>query len=211
MWQACQGIVATPMKTTNMPTSADVRATYVSAQLPTHMLAICQSSQAQAALKNHTPIRYQLVPTHNIVLAAHCANLRPLTTKDQPASRPAAPGGELTLPVQRMVVPHRASFAAVHECLYTKNVEKFAASMIPTSTARSAPGSAPPNAAGWASRLAGTFTREVLVRHLEHTLGVWQNMCYLGIQDDAMWHALQASWYTIRGAVVLQARRAAQA
>lgn len=218
MWKTCQGIVATPMQATNMPTSMVVKATDVSAQIPTHMLAVCQSSQAQAALKDHKPIRYQLVPTHNIVLAAHCAHLREFQRRHPVQSQSAISkekvgkverGVQTTLPVERLAVPHLESFQHVHEYLYTKNAEVFAMSMIPTSTARPdlANEQAAHTPAAWAHRLAHTFTWEVLLRQLAHTLGTWQNMVFLGIQDDRMWHALQASYYTIRGALVLQTER----
>jgi hypothetical protein len=203
MWKVCQGVIAQPLKTTAMPQTVSVKVTNVSAQLPTHMLAVCQNSQAKAAIEQGAAIRYQLVPTHSIILAAHCAHLRalPQHTSDAPLN------AELTLPIERLGVPHLESFRHIHEYLYTQNAEVFAMSMIPTSTARTPSDGKPNGAAAWAHRLARTFTYEVLVRQLEHTLGTWQNMVFLGIQDDRMWHALQASYFTIRSALLLQTRR----
>ena len=207
MWKVCQGVEFKPVRGT-MPQSVSVKVTDLSAEVPTHMLAVCQASQAKAALAQGAPVRYQFLPAHNIILGAHCANMRVLRRELPLPPQPTEPGTSLTLPVERLTVPHIDSFRPILEYLYTKNAEVFAMSMIPTSTARPADGSQQQThtVAAWAHRLARTFTYEVLLRHMEYILGTWQNIVFLGIMDDEMWHALQASYFTIRGALLIQTK-----
>ena len=106
-----------------------------------------------------------------------------------------------------MALPHPESFSAIHEYLYTQDRAVFAARIGPYPSARIP---AAPDAA-WVERLAATYSQQVLVAHLAFAAGAYANLCALGVQDDGIWHALQASWTVLRGALQVQQQAHARA
>lgn len=187
------------------PERMNVTVNDVSAQMPTHLLAIWQKPKATPSSSNRCPIT--LHPTHNIILASHCANLPAFPTQ-QSSPQPAAPGAEISLPVQGLCVPHRESFTVVHQYVYTKDSAAFLASLIPRPSARTlTPIVQSKSLSTFALRLAATFSMETLVAHLLFVTGVYANMCHLGIQDDEMWRVLQGAWDILREALEFASSR----
>ncbi|GJE85308.1 hypothetical protein PsYK624_013870 [Phanerochaete sordida] len=196
MWKVAQSVQVPPFNVAQTHTTIQVSDT--SAQLPTHLLAVYKRpAHGKASTRG-----MQLHATHNIVLASHCAAIPALTHDQTPYVSQS--GDSITLPVLAMAVPHPESFAAVHEYLYTKDRAVFAARIVPYPSSRVAAPDAAHTHAAWVARLAATYSQQVLITHLAFAAGAYANMCALGIQDDGMWHALQASWTILRGALHAQ-------
>ncbi|GJE93484.1 hypothetical protein PsYK624_096430 [Phanerochaete sordida] len=201
MWNVAQSVQVPPFDVAQTHTTVKVADT--SAQMPTHLLAVYKRpAHGKASTRG-----VQLHATHNLVLAAHCAAIPVLPCDQTPQLSQA--GDSTALPVLAMALPHPESFAAVHEYLYTHDRAVFAARIVPYPSARVAAPDAAHTHAAWADRLAATYSQQVLLAHLAFAAGAYANMCALGIQDDGMWHALQASWTVLRGA--LQAQQQAHA
>ncbi|EKM57138.1 uncharacterized protein PHACADRAFT_254715 [Phanerochaete carnosa HHB-10118-sp] len=197
MWRVAQSVRIPPF---------DVKQTYttvkvgdVNAQMPTHLLAVYKRpAHGKASARG-----VQLHATHNVIFATHCASI-PVLTTGQPTPQASYPGDNITLPVLAMAVPHPESFTAIHEYLYTKDRAVFAARIVPYPSTRVSTPDPAHTHASWVSRLAVTYSQQVLITHLAFAAGAYANMCALGIQDDGMWHALQASWTVLRGALLVQ-------
>ncbi|KIP10792.1 hypothetical protein PHLGIDRAFT_197588 [Phlebiopsis gigantea 11061_1 CR5-6] len=200
MWKVVQGIAVDEFSTDQFaPEQMTVKANDVSAQMPTHLLAVWSQPKTSPSPSNRCPI--SLHPTHNLVLASHCTNL-PTFAPKQASPQPYAPGAEISLPVQGLCVPHRESFTAIHQYLYTKDSAAFFGSLVPRPAARTlAPLLPSTSLPGFALRLSATFSTQVLLAHILFVSGVYANMCHLGIQDDEMWRVLQGAWGVLREAL----------
>lgn len=197
MWRVTQSVEVESVDVSQTHTA--VKVNDVSAQMPTHLLAVYKRPvRGKASTRG-----VQLHATHNLVLAAQCASI-PVLTSEKPAPQASQPGESITLPVLAMAVPHPESFGAVHEYLYTKDRAVFASRIVPYPPSRAMAGADEHTHAAWVHRLATTYSQRVLLTHLAFAAGAYANMCALGIQDDAMWHALQASWTVLRGALLVQ-------
>ena len=185
-----------------------VKADDISEQMPTHMLAVWSKPRGTSPLQS-CPV--SLHPTHNIILAAHCEHLVAFA-RTQLVAQPHTPGAEITIPVQGLCVPHRESFAVIHQFLYTKDSTTFFGSLVPRSSARTlAPAPPSKSVPEFALRLANTFSTQVLLAHVLFVSGVYANMCCLGIQDDEMWRVLCIAWDVIKEALVIATNKSAQA
>ena len=98
------------------------------------------------------------------------------------------------MPVLAMVLPHPQSFAAIHEYLYTNDAVAFAARIMPYPLSRATAPYASHEYATWAGGPAAMYHQQVLIERLTFAAGAYANICALGIHDDGIWHALQASW-----------------
>lgn len=206
MWKVVQGIAMDNFSTDQFaPEQMTVKANDISAQMPTHLLAVWSKPKTSPSPSNRCPI--SLHPTHNIVLASHCASL-PAFAPKQASPQPSAAGVEINLPVQGLCVPHRESFTAIHQYLYTKDSAAFFGALVPRPTARTLAALAPTTSlAGFAARLAATFSAQALLAHILFVSGAYANMCHLGIQDDEMWRVLQGAWGVLREALQLASRK----
>lgn len=174
---------------------------------PTHILAV----QSSPSSKHPVSDVVFLVPTHHIVLAAHCAHIPRL-----PVSRPQArSSGALAVPVMPLVVPHAEAFAPLHAFLVTHRLDRLTAALLPVPPAMLAA-----TRAGGASAAAGPFAHvsapqiatflaasaagdkmSALMALTRTVSAIWRNACALGVFDRDLWAALDFSWEVILGAM----------
>ncbi|OSD01040.1 hypothetical protein PYCCODRAFT_1370063 [Trametes coccinea BRFM310] len=176
---------------------------------PTHVLALWENASAGAPGANASAGRrkVRLVPVHNIVLAANCANWFPLPAPNTSAHKRVivnnggAPGTALTLPVVPLAVPHVESFHQLLYCLYTHKVSKLLDQLVPVARPPFVlPSAANPKPANMhyiretGRRLAARYNPWAIVGMLQHVIGLWKNACYLGVSDRRLWLAIDWSW-----------------
>ncbi|KAH8984848.1 hypothetical protein EDB92DRAFT_1936459 [Lactarius akahatsu] len=191
---------------TRLPASFDIAPTHGTPP-PTHILAV-QSSPSSGRPVSDAVF---LVPTHHIVLAAHCAHIPRL-----PVSRPQTrSSGAFAVPVMPLVVPHAEAFAPLHAFLVAHRLDRLMANLLPvppamlaatrTGGASAAAGpfahvSAPQVATYLAASAAGDKMSALMA--LTRTVSaIWRNACALGVFDRDLWAALDFSWEVILGAM----------
>ncbi|THH21397.1 hypothetical protein EW146_g141 [Bondarzewia mesenterica] len=180
---------------TGLPKELEITLNDVSAEPPTHVLAVyCRLPSAK---RNIT-----LTPIHDVILAAHCANLPILPPSSQ--SR-VNQGDTVTLPVIPLGLPSPTTFRALLGFLYLKRTDLLLAMILPC-----APGPHPSPAADasemerhamaiqrvrtFAQQLAVTFTPRVLFERAMYVNGLWQNACALGVFDQQLWACIDWCW-----------------
>ncbi len=197
------GVKAEPFTTepfAGLPKELVVLVNDLSAEMPTHMLAIHHASAPTAPRAKVT-----MFPTHNIVLASHCANL-PSLPPSHPAT-PTLPGSPLSLPVFSFALPHPESYGHLQSFLYQKNAHLFLASLLPRVAPQELLQAAQKKTVlAFAGVLADTFTPQIILRHAKFIHGIYTNMCVLGIQDDRMWYLLNIAWEVILLAAAISSR-----
>ncbi|KAI9060083.1 hypothetical protein FKP32DRAFT_1578765 [Trametes sanguinea] len=178
---------------------------------PTHVLAVWENANASAGAPGanaHAGRRkVRLVPVHNLVLAANCANWFPMPAPQASAHKRVivnnggAPGTALTLPVVPLAVPHVESFHQLLYCLYTHKVSKLLDQLVPVARPPFVlPSAANPKPANMhyiretGRRLAARYNPWAIVGMLQHVIGLWKNACYLGVSDRRLWLAIDWSW-----------------
>ncbi|KAI0342467.1 hypothetical protein BDW22DRAFT_201116 [Trametopsis cervina] len=204
MMQVCSGIRAPAFSSTNgLPKELVVLANDLSAQMPTHLLAVYGKSEKTAA-PSAGRTSMSLFPAHNIVLSAFCANMPSLPY--QPPTPPAQAGGSIQLPVVPLGLPHPQSYAHIQRYLYTKDRVSFIMSLLPSVSAQgilSDPASA---SVRYAKDVAGTFTTQKILSLLRDVHGVYRNMVALEIQEDLMWQLVNVAWEVLLTALALSAK-----
>ncbi|KAH9077530.1 hypothetical protein EDB83DRAFT_2504056 [Lactarius deliciosus] len=181
---------------TRLPASFDIAPTHGTPP-PTHILAV-QSSPSSGRPVSDAVF---LVPTHHIVLAAHCAHIPRL-----PVSRPQTrSSGAFAVPVMPLVVPHAEAFAPLHAFLVAHRLDRLMANLLPVPPAMLAA-----SRTGGASAAAGPFAHvsapqvaymSALMALTRTVSAIWRNACALGIFDRDLWAALDFSWEVILGAM----------
>ncbi|KAF8062342.1 clampless1 Clp1 protein [Lyophyllum atratum] len=181
--------------------------------LPSHMLAIYGPAPKPSSSPSSRPTpapkrKITLYPVHSLYLAAHCARLPafPSTTHvPTPTVAPGATSVEYTVPVKALCLPSPASYPRLSAFLYTKRADTLLASLLPL---------APPPALlshsqdqgaqrAYAAQLAGTYTPQALLQHALLVHGLWQNVCALGIFEDALWEVIDVAWKVLLGAIAM--------
>lgn len=159
----------------------------LSAELPSHLLAVQALAKPGRTLPPSTRAKVELYPVHHLVLATQCARLAL-----PPSSRAAATssGSQVTLPVVPIALPHPESFPLLHHWLYHHDAQAFLASLLPRLPGQAAVA----DPMRLAAALADTFTPQLVLRHLMKAFGVYTNVCVLGIQDDRLWGLLNVAW-----------------
>ena len=191
MLQVLTGVQAEPIKST-LPKELGILVNDLSSDPPTHMLALYSRHPPEK-----TTIRRSvtLFPTHNIVLAAHCANLPQL-----PQSNPACPkkaGEKITLPIIPLCIPSPQTFPQLSAYLYTKNATSLLTSLFSTRPPLSLSLEEARTVNQFAGKLAGTYTTQALLHQIMMVNGIWRNVCALGVFDDALWDAMDVAWETL--------------
>ncbi|TFY69599.1 hypothetical protein EVG20_g3079 [Dentipellis fragilis] len=168
----------------------------LSCDLPTHMMAVWSRLPTSLPKRKVT-----LYPVHNMILAAHCANLPAL-----PESHPQPPstdGESITVPVVPLGLPSPHSFPQLTSYLYTKRVDTLLLALLPC--APPAPLQPSPDSedreaeqkamiAQFARKLSATFTPHALLQRTLFIYGMWKNVCALGIFDDNLWLVMELAW-----------------
>ncbi|KAJ7846111.1 clampless1 Clp1 protein [Mycena olivaceomarginata] len=147
---------------------------------PTHMLAIHGRAAKEAPSTSRRQVT--LVPAHSVILALHCARLPKLTPSPSPPAYTSDSEGcnQLVVPVQPLCLPSPATFSLLSSFLYTKR-------KLPA----------------FAGRLAGTYTAQALLLHVNSVHGLWQNACVLGVYVDELWDAIDLAWEVLLTAMAI--------
>ncbi|KAJ7326251.1 hypothetical protein DFH08DRAFT_1027093 [Mycena albidolilacea] len=169
---------------------------------PTHMLAIHGRAAKEAPSTSRRQVT--LVPAHSVVLALHCARLPKLTPSPSPPAYTSDSEGcnQLVVPVQPLCLPSPATFSLLSSFLYTKRADHLLKALLPC---------APPptldddrsKLPAFAGRLAGTYTAQALLLHVNSVHGLWQNACVLGVYVDELWDAIDLAWEVLLTAMAI--------
>lgn len=198
MAKVCSGIRAPPFTSTNgLPKELVVLAHDLSAQMPTHLLAV------YAKLENSASASMSLYPAHNTILSAYCANMPSLPYSSPPP--PAQQGGPVRLPVVPVCLPHPPSYAHIQQYLYTKDHVSFLQSMLPSIPSQGACGDSSPATPQYVKDFAATFTTQKILAFMRNAHGMYRNMCALGVQEDVMWQLLNVAWEILLSALAVSA------
>lgn len=196
--KVCSGIRAPPFSSANgLPKELVVLAEDLSAQMPTHLLAVYGKSE------NGAKASMSLFPAHDVVLSAYCANMPSLPYSSPPP--PSQKGGPVQLPVVPISLPHPQSYAPIQQYLYTKDRVSFIMSMLPAIPPQGVLGGSSSATLQYAGELAGTFTMQKILALLRNVHGMYRNMCALEVQEDIMWQLINVAWEVLLTALALSA------
>lgn len=177
-----------------------------SVSYPTHLLAVCAS-------KASGDVHAKLVPTHALVLAAHCALVEPLDD-----AQPQPGGNALPLRVVRMSVPSPAAFPILHAYMYNHRTESVVQALFPAFPAAAVRAFATHQ--GVLSALgSGQAKHNLAVQLLQaeggnlgrltadaaHVKEAWQDMVSLGMYDAQLWDTIDLCWEVVLAALNLAA------
>lgn len=155
-----------------LPNEMDVSIDNAAGVCPTHMLAVYSSRPTTAS-----PRKVTLFPTHQLVLAAHCANLPALPA----SSATHTAGTSATVPVVPLCLPSPEAFPLLQSYLYTKNTENLSNVLFPSTST--------------------PLDKVVIQRHMGLIHGLWADACALGVVDSALYEVIQSSWNRLVAAV----------
>ncbi|EDR03807.1 uncharacterized protein LACBIDRAFT_331256 [Laccaria bicolor S238N-H82] len=141
-----------------LPNEMDVSISNPAGVCPTHMLAVYSSRPTTTTT---SPRKVTLFPTHQLVLAAHGANLPALPA----SSATHTSGTSATVAVVPLCLPAPAAFPLLQSYLYTKNAENLSNVLFPSSTS--------------------PLDKVALQRHMGLIHGLWADACALGVVDEA--------------------------
>lgn len=201
MLQVLAGVKAETVSNV-LPKELTVVTDDLSSDMPTHMLAV-YSRQVPAAAKR----RVKLFPTHNIVLAAHCANL-PILQQSNPIT-PHKAGESITIPVVPLCIPAPEVFPQLSTFLYTKRIDYLLATLlshpVPSALYTEDPTSERVRSAlqQCAGKLATLAPAHVLLSRAMAVNGLWRNACALGIGDEKLWCAMDVAWEVLLHALAI--------
>ena len=174
----------------------------LSSEMPSHMLAVYSAQTSDAASNRRNKVT--LYPSHNIVLAAHCANLPPLRSITHPA--PKVAGSSITVPVVPLCIPAAELYAPLSMYLYTKRSDLLLRSLLPVVPPTPinvyvSPDETSEDAArqrqnilSFARQLAATYTPHALLQYAMRVNALWRNVCALGIFDSGIWETIDTAW-----------------
>ncbi|KAI0357679.1 hypothetical protein OH77DRAFT_1450148 [Trametes cingulata] len=178
---------------------------------PTHVLAIWEQPESEGAQNGVDPRtgrrKVRLVPVHNLVLAAHCANWFPMPTKSSVEQKRVyvnsggAMGTQLRLPVVAVPVPHVETFHQLLGALYTHKVSRLMDHFVPVPkpayvlpTPENPKPQNPHYIKETGRRLGARYRPWAIVGMLRQLVGLYQNACRLGISDKRLWVGIDWSW-----------------
>lgn len=187
---------------------------------PTHVLAIYNSQPMTASGSSSAASRrVMLVPTHSLVLAAHCATLPhfPASPAAVPSENPqAGPSSTYTVPVVPLGIPSPETFVPLSSYLYTGRAEHLFGHFIPCSSKdftglftsdslSEDPDQAAPTTNDLTTHLATALSKSLspqqLLQHAMRINGLWRNVCALGIYDEDLWRTMEIMWEVVVGAM----------
>lgn len=185
---------------TTLPKEIEIHLGEVTPNPPTHMLAVFARSPPGSSSASSSSHKLTLYPSHNIVLATHCANLPPLPSPPQPSSQ------SITVPVVPLGLPAPNAFPALHSFLYTKNAAHLYRVLLPLlpppppSEPFAAPKTSAERIGGLIDQISQLPPRDI-TKHLLIVNGVWRNACALGVFDEKLWKALDSTWIVLLSAL----------
>ncbi|THU75725.1 hypothetical protein K435DRAFT_974716 [Dendrothele bispora CBS 962.96] len=186
---------------------------------PTHALAVYSS-------RSNSPDSDQalIIPIHSLVLAAHCASL---PTGSLSLSKPyeSSSSSPVQIPVVPISLPSPHVFPIICKFLYTHSLESVLRSLVPLPSPDHYPFLQSPSRETVRQMMNSHSTLSQLAKHLcEHTnynmrtlttdaahvKDVWQDVVALGVNDVALWDALDFAWEIVLGAMNICAAGAGQ-
>lgn len=179
---------------TTLPQTVDVIVRECVEDIPTHILAVHSSKSPHGAKKT-----VHLYSVHNLVLAAHCANLPSL-----PISfpyQPDKPNTKVTLPLVPLCIPSPDTFPILQAYLYTKRADRLLAAFLPVPPAPSDRIDLETALQRLSRRLYEQYGTAALLRYVTVMHGVWANVVALGVFDAKLWGALDLAWKCLMDAL----------
>lgn len=202
MLSALSSITAQPAKD-RLPRELDVLVHDMSAYCPTHMLAVYSMTSPNARAHKVT-----LYPAHHAVLAAYCKNL-PRLPPPNPARNHISATQTISLPVVPLCLPCPDTFPLLQSYFYTRRVDALLAALLPIAPAMSESGGQPLSdiLGQLARRLSMECTTEKLLGYSITIRGLWRNVCALGVDDEALWRAMDMAWNVVLAAISIISAR----
>lgn len=188
-----------------IPSSVDLP--IMTSSPPTHVLAV-YTSVSPSRPPNDADKAF-IIPTHGLVLAAHCAKLPRLP----PSRLQVRANGTATIPVIRLSVPVAEAFVPLHTFLVSRRMDIFLCSLLPlpssmVSSARASSSSQNTLENMSAHHLATYLATapvgdkmSALMGVARTIIGVWQNASLLGVLDFEMWDGLDFAWEILLAAM----------
>jgi hypothetical protein len=197
MLQVLTRVQAEPVKN-SLPKELSILVNDLSSDPPTHMLALYSRHPSEGNTTTHKSVT--LFPTHNIILAANCANLPQL-----PPSTPSPTnvGDQIKIPIVPLCIPSPQTFPRLSAYLYTKNSFSLLTSLLSTRPPLSLTLEDEYTIRQFAGRLAGTYTTQALLHQIMMVNGLWRNVCALGIFDGGIWSAMDIAWEALLTALAI--------
>lgn len=179
--------------------TAKIHTSHSAPTYPTHVLAVYSTG------KGANDATLALIPSHDIVLASHCALLARI-----PATRQTVPAGQHSLPLLPLGVPVPAAFSTLHVYLYTHDLGALFRTLLPClpssfiSALTSSPGTLQSTlsnskqmhqlASHVLSQAPAANTAQFLMGQSQHISGLWKNTVALGVNDNNLWDAIDLAW-----------------
>ncbi|TFK31714.1 hypothetical protein BDQ12DRAFT_671646 [Crucibulum laeve] len=167
---------------------------------PTHMLAV----HGGAAPRSGAPKRRKvtLYPAHSIVFAAHCSKLPafPPTTSPTPENEESYPM-QISVPVRPLCLPSPETYPQLASFLYTKQTIPLLNSLLPCPIPTNLDEEGQQQV--YAKRLGMTYTVPVLLHNIAMVLGLWKNVCALGVFDHLLWDTMDQAWEILLNALAV--------
>lgn len=148
---------------------------------------------------DHT--RAKIYPIHDIVLAAHCANLRPRPLVDVAAN--AEVNGQVTLPVLTLRVPCPGAFPILLKYLYNPAPVSLLCELVGCASVEEI-AHLPMDIMlkpQWSVYLARSRTPQELFSLAQTVVGLWMNAVTLGVLDQVLWRVMDYAWNILYGAL----------
>jgi len=171
--------------------------------MPTHILAVCASTMS-TEFGHWASTPCTLVPVHWIVYVLQCTQLPAV-----PAQAAAAAASQGQVPLVPLAVPYPQHWAILHRWLYTRDMAKLLASLVPLSAVLQyvhGHGTEGLSASAPLDALA-CVSLSVLVRLALRIRATWHNAQSVGIIAEAFWTTLARAWDMVVHAMVLRKAR----
>ena len=171
--------------------------------MPTHILAVCTSTM-RTEFGHWASTPCTLVPVHWIVYVLQCTKLPAV-----PALATATAASQGQVPLVPLAVPYPQYWAILHRWLYTRDMAKLLASLMPLSNLLPyvhGQGTEGLSASASLDALA-CVSLSVLVRLALRIRASWHNAQSVGIVAEAFWTTLARAWDLVVNAMVLRKAR----
>jgi len=202
MYKVLLGAIPESVSNT-LPSELPIIVNDLSSEMPSHVLAVYAQPSANAPLIRRNKVT--LYPSHNVIFAAHCANL-PILPSASHGHFPENPGSSITVPVVPLCIPAPELFNSLSLYLYTKRLPSLLQTFLPVlptvpydvyvsenetteEATRQREG-----ILGFARRLAFTYTSHVLLYYAMRVNSFWRNVCALGIFESQLWAGMDFAW-----------------
>jgi hypothetical protein len=159
----------------------------VSAQVPTHLLAVHSAGSRQGIL----------VPVHVLILATNCAHIVVPYPYSEPTVLGVA-GSTLTRPVYPLCVPSPSMFPLVLKYLYTRCLDEVFEELLPRPPVVEEGSEAQPS-----KMYAANFEYRELLKYACRVYGVWGNVVALGVFETRLSVAIEDAWAVLVDALAI--------